>query len=157
MFSNVRNALQTNLEVWNEDPEGFERDVRIAAFPSRYFRWHSSGDIPDEKYLEMMVRVANALPGTKFLAFTKKFELVNAYLDTYHSFPKNLRVVFSAWGSFLPVNPYRLPVAYVRLKKENCDIPADAFACPNYCGECVMSGCSCWDLAEGQSVCFNEH
>ncbi len=156
-FANVRDTLQNNLEIWENDPAHFEREVMIAAFHSRYFRWHSSGDIPDEKYLEMMVRIADALPGTSFLAFTKKYEMVNAYLNTYGSFPKNLRVVFSAWGSFIPDNPHNLPVAYVRLKKQACYIPEDAFQCPKYCGDCVMTGCSCWDLEQGQSVCFNEH
>lgn len=109
-------------------------------------------------YLQMMVEVADALRGTRFLCFTKKFELVNQYLDVHKAFPKNLRMVFSAWGSFLPENPYNLPMAYVRLKKEGRDgIPADAIQCPKYCGDCVATGCSCWDLKPGGSVVFDEH
>ncbi len=152
-----KQLLQANLALWKSNPEQFEKEVRMAAFHSRYVRWHSSGDIPDVDYLCMMTRVAHALPNTSFLAFTKKFEMVNQFLEIHGEFPKNLRIIFSAWGSFVPENPHNLPVAYVRLKNTVCDIPEDALQCPKYCGDCVMTGCSCWDLQKGQSVCFNEH
>lgn len=157
-FSHNRSLLQKNIDIWREEPKLFQRDVISAAFHSRFFRWHSSGDIPDMKYLEMMVDTANKLPFTQFLCFTKKYEMVNEYLDIHNSFPKNLCVVFSAWGSFIPENPYQLPMAYVRFKDESVNhIPGNAIQCNNYCGDCVMSGCSCWDLKPGESVCFNEH
>ena len=156
-FPHNKSLLQTNLDIWNEDPVAFERDVIIAAFPSRFFRWHSAGDIPDLRYLGMMARVAQSIPETRFLCFTKKHELVNEYIAAYGELPGNLIIVFSAWGDFLPDNPYNLPVAYVRFRNQQTSIPASAFQCPNYCGECVATGCSCWDLKPGQSVCFNEH
>lgn len=149
-----KELLQNNLELWRTSPEQFEIEVRAA----RFLRWHSSGDIPDRAYLDMMARVAREHPHTSFLAFTKKCELVNRWLDENGALPANLRIVFSAWGAaFVPENPHNLPVAYVRLKKEPCDIPTDAFQCSGYCGKCVMSGCSCWDLQRGQAVCFNQH
>lgn len=157
-FPHNKDLLQANLDLWHSHPEQFAVEVRAAAFSSRYFRWHSSGDIPDIKYLEMMVDIAKKCPGTKFLCFTKKFEMINEYLDTHKVFPKNLRIVFSAWSSFIPDNPYDLPMAYVKFKKDDDSvIPANAFSCPNYCGECVMSGCSCWALKNGEAVYFNEH
>lgn len=157
-FSHNKSLLQKNPDIWNEDPVMFQKDILIAAFHARFFRWHSSGDIPDAKYLEMMVAVAEQLPDTKFLCFTKKYELVNNYLSIHNSFPENLRMVFSAWGSFLPENPFSLPMAYVRFKNgDQGSIPANALQCRKYCGDCVMSGCSCWNLKNGESVCFNEH
>lgn len=156
-FSHNKSLLEMNYEIWQQDPQGFERDVHIAAFTSRFFRWHSSGDIPDAAYLEMMVRVAQRSPHTSFLCFTKKYDLINAYLDQHQVFPPNLRIVMSAWGSLLPENPYNLPVAYIRFKDQQTFIPASAFSCNNYCAECVMGGCSCWDLLPGQAVVFNEH
>lgn len=157
-FPHNQSLLQRNIDIWHEDPLSFQRDVLIASFHSRFFRWHSSGDIPDMKYLEMMVDTANKLPSTKFLCFTKKFEMVNEYLSIHKAFPPNLRMVFSAWGSFIPENPYGLPMAYVRFKnKDQTALPANAFQCKNYCGDCVMSGCSCWDLKPGEAVVFNEH
>ena len=153
----ARTYLETNLELWRSDPDFFEREVTIAAFPSRFFRWHSSGDIPDMAYLEMMARVAVKLPDTRFLAFTKKYELIDSYIDAHGSLPENLVIVLSAWGGFKPDNPHNLPVAYIRFRHESADIPADARPCPSYCGECVATGMSCWDLKRGESVVFYEH
>lgn len=157
-FRRNKAYLRENLEAWKETPDKFKRAVIETAFCHRFFRWHSSGDIPDAGYLEMMVSVATRLPGTRFLCFTKKYELINEYLNVHNTFPENLRIVLSAWGSFIPENPHNLPMAYVKFKDEQeCCIPQDAFPCKNYCGDCVMSGCSCWDLKNGESVCFNEH
>ena len=157
-FSHNKSLLQKNIDIWNEDPAMFQRDIIISAFHSRFFRWHSSGDIPDMKYLEMMVDTAKRLPDTKFLCFTKKFEMVNEYLNIHKSFPENLRMVFSAWGSFIPENPHNLPMAYVQFKNGETDgIPTDAFQCKGYCGECTLNGSSCWTLNDGASVVFDEH
>ena len=108
-------------------------------------------------YLEMMTRVAENLPDTRFLAFTKKYELIDDYINSHGSLPRNLIIVLSAWGDFKPANPHDLPVAYIRFKKETTGIPADARPCPSYCGDCVATGMSCWDLKRGESVVFNEH
>lgn len=155
----VRNLLWKNLEVWEDNPAGFEEDVYVAAYQSRYFRWHSAGDIPDEAYLHMIVRIAGRLPKTNFLCFTKRFEMINEYLSSAqgHSFPPNLQIILSAWGDFVPDNPFNLPIAYVRFKKEQTQIPASAFQCKKFCGECVLTDQSCWNLKRGESVVFDEH
>lgn len=156
-FQRNKSLLRRNLDLWQQDPLRFEMDVLLAANPSRFFRWHSAGDIPCASYLSMMVNVAEKCPNTKFLCFTKKFEIVNDYLNIHRSFPENLCVVFSAWGEFLPPNPHKLPVAYVRFKHQQTDIPPSAFSCSGYCGECCATGHSCWELKSGESVVFNEH
>ena len=156
-FGNVKANLEDNLRTWHDDPQMFEKEVREAAVFAHWFRWHSSGDIVDDAYFRMMVRVAVATPSTKFLAFTKKFEIVNRYLDEGGVIPDNLTVVFSVWGSWKPENPHNLPMAYVQLKDGDCDIPADAFECSGYCGKCVMYELNCWKLKRGQSVVFRQH
>jgi len=163
-FQHNKDLLQQNLDIWQDDPDGFERDVTIAAYTSRFFRYHSAGDIPDAKYLDMMVRVANSCPHTSFLCFTKKFELVNDYIAAHKTpdgtdLPSNLNMVFSAWGDFMPENPYNLPVAYIRFKNAETHIPENARQCSGYCGACVQTGNSCWDLKRGCGDCvvFNQH
>lgn len=158
-FSFMRNRahLETNLELWHCDPWFFEQEVTIAAFRSRFFRWHSSGDIPDADYLAMMVRIARNLHSTRFLCFTKKYELVNAYIAAHGALPDNLTVVLSAWGSFQPENPYGLPVVHILFRHEAAPIPENARPCPSYCGDCVTTGISCWDLKHGEAVVFHEH
>lgn len=157
-FAKNKAHLQDNHMLWLTDANAYERSVVCAAYFSHYFRWHSSGDIPDAAYLDMMVRVANKLPDTCFLCFTKKHELVNTYISANGELPQNLTIVLSAWGSFLPSNPYDLPVAYVRFKNDcNAFIPENARECRSYCGECISTGISCWDLRSGESVVFDEH
>lgn len=156
-FRHNKELLRGNLDLWKANPERFEMGVLCSAYLYKFFRWHSSGDIPDTSYLEMMVRVAQRCPDTKFLCFTKKYELVDAYLDEHGVFPENLNVVFSAWGELIPANPHNLPVAYVKFKHQRSDIPPGAFPCSGYCGECCATEHSCWDLGHGQSVVFDEH
>ena len=133
-FSHNKSLLQRNLAIWKEEPNQYERDVTIAAFHSRFFRWHSSGDIPDLSYLRMMVRVARALPNTRFLCFTKRYEWVDQVMWEC-DFPKNLQIVLSAWGDWQPDNPRNLPVAYIRFKKgETNNIPETAHSCRKFCG-----------------------
>ena len=157
-FRHNKDLLQRNFDIWKESPEQFETDIKIAAFHSRFFRYFSSGDIPDEAFFSMMVRVAKELPHTQFLAFTKKGYIVNRYIDEHGDLPENLHMVFSAWGNWTQPNPHCFPVAYIRFKNEDSGyIPSSAQQCPKYCGDCVMTGCSCWDLKKGESVCFTEH
>lgn len=158
-FNHNKNLLKRNLLIWKEDPEFFRREIILAAFPSKFFRWFPSGDIPDMAFLRMMVRLTTDVPGTKFLAFTKKDYLVNEYLDHNPMWDQDhLVIILSAWGNqFQPENPYNLPVAYVRLKDEECIIPEDAHPCMNFCGDCVLTEDSCWSRRCGESTVFNEH
>ena len=159
-FSFPRNKalLENNLTLWQTNPSQFEREIILGVMAARFVRWHSSGDIPDENYLLMMIRVAERLPEVNFLCFTKKFYCVNRYISNGGKIPPNLTIVFSAWGdSFKPYNPFNLPVAYIRLKREECTIPSHARECGGFCGQCAASGNSCWNLKHGDAVVFNQH
>lgn len=152
---NVKAAHTANLEAYEADPDFFFHYISVMTRLSKYFRWHSSGDIVDERYLDGIVSVARENPSTNYLCFTKKFELVNAYLDKNGELPENLKIVFSAWGKdFIPENPHNLPIAYCELKGEdNSYLPCDCFPCGGKCYECV----ACWQLQKGQTVYFKEH
>jgi len=158
-FQHNKDLTQRNLDLWTTDPVRFERECVCAAYPSRFFRWHSSGDIPDANYLKMMVRVAEDCPNTSFLCFTKKYELVDDFIreQGVEAVPRNLKLVYSAWDNFVPRNPNNLPMAYIDLKGKDCPIPDDARVCTGYCGDCVLSRYSCWDLNPGESVVFKQH
>ena len=75
----VRNAYQRNLGILLKDDMGYWYQVNQAVKMSRYFRFHVSGDIPDMNYLDRMVKLAQELPGTTFLAFTKQYNFINKY------------------------------------------------------------------------------
>lgn len=159
-YNNVKKSHLDNLEHFNTNPANFFDEIiktlNNGDIIYRFFRWHSSGDIPNLTYLMGMVRVARECPQTKFLAFTKKFELVNMYLSIYDELPSNLKIVYSAWDKNFEVpNPYNLPVTYVMFKNEedNPQIPEFAIPCIGKCYECK----SCWSLQKGQSVVFKQH
>lgn len=159
-YKNVKLSLQNNFEAFKKDPQAYFDDV-ISQLNNddvtyKFFRWHSSGDIVNLEYLKGIVRVAEACPQTKFLCFTKKFSLVNMYLEFNPNIPDNLHIVFSAWDKDFNVpNPHNLPVTYVNFKDttRNPEIPEFAIPCIGKCYECK----ACWSLQKGQSVVFNQH
>lgn len=158
-YKNVAKSLMNNLEAFKESPQAYFDEIinqlSNEDITYKFFRWHSSGDIINYEYLKGVIRVAEACPQTKFLCFTKKFDLVNMVLE-FRKLPENLRVVFSAWDKDFKVpNPHNLPVTYVRFKDEskNANIPEYAIPCVGKCYECK----ACWSLEKGQSVVFNQH
>ena len=156
-YKAVMNRAMENLLAWKSDPVQFEKDIAYQTSLSKYVRWHSSGDIPDMEYLKMMCRVAMEVKETNYLCFTKKYELVNQFLADGNTIPDNLTIVLSAWGDWIPNNPYNLPMAWVKLKKEDTDIPENARECPSFCGNCAATSNSCWKLKCGESVYFKQH
>ena len=151
----AKNAYATNYEIYKNDPSFFFHYISIMTRFNRYFRWHAAGDIVDDEYFAGMVKVATENPETKYLAFTKKFDIVNRYLDAGNALPENLRIVFSGWDKAFKVdNPHNLPIAYIKLKQgDNDHIPEDSIPCGGKCYECI----ACWQLNKGQSVFFEEH
>lgn len=151
----VKNAYNRNFEILITDPAAYWRQVRAAAACSKYFRFHVSGDIVDDLYLYDMVLTAYKLPDTKFLAFTKRYGLVNEYISSGHAIPANLKIIFSAWPDMPMDNPYNLPVANVIFKYEK---PADHWKiCGGNCMECACRGVGCWELKSGENIAFYEH
>jgi hypothetical protein len=159
-FSGVQENMMFNYNLYCGNPGEYFRGVKEAinnGFVSySYFRWHAAGDIVDKAYFNGMVQVAMELPRTSFLAFTKKYEIVNEYVESGGVIPNNLHIVFSAWGYSLTLsNPYDFPVAYVRFKNEdeNRGIPESAIECSGSCTECLQ----CWNMSLGEAVVFDKH
>lgn len=169
----VRNAYQHNLEVLQNDPDTYWREVEASVMMSRFFRFHVSGDIVDEFYIDRMVRIARNNPHCEILCFTKKYELVNSAItrrlaandiygdgsfDSYaHVIPKNLHIIFSGWVGLEMDNPYSLPEAHVRYRDGSTTAREDAIECNGNCTECALTDGGCWNLKKGQQVVFNEH
>lgn len=141
LYNNVQKSLQENLEHYKENPKLFFDSVAAQTALSRFVRWHSSGDIVSPEYFEGMCRVARKNKETHYLCFTKKYEIVNSYLDSGKKIPKNLTIVLSAWSGWLPENPYHLPTTYVYGKDfRNELIPQDSIPCTGSCEKCQ----ACW-------------
>ena len=127
---NVKRAYENNLNILETDPETYWREVEASIMMSRFFRFHVSGDIPDFDYLGHMVEIAKRNPHCEILCFTKKYELVNEFMDLCGEFPLNLHMILSGW-----VN---LP-------------------CSGNCTLCATTDGGCWALKNGEQVVFDEH
>ena len=154
LYPTVRKAYARNLDILKNDMDDYFIQVKAAAMVSKYFRFHVSGDIYDMNYLDRMVKLAQDLPGTTFLAFTKQYNFVNYFLQ-YAAIPDNLKIIFSEWPGMPMKNPHNLPVAHVIFKGQE---PADDWKiCGGNCSECACRGVGCWELKKGEHIAFYEH
>lgn len=155
LYKTAKNAYQNNLDVLQTDPAAYWAQVKAAAITSRFFRYHVSGDIPGPEYLAQMVRLAAELPSTKFLAFTKQFEIVNAFITAGGIIPDNLTIIFSNWGAWKCDNPHGLPVCEVIFKGDT--VPDDWYICGGNCTDCACRGVGCWQLKRGDTIAIFKH
>ena len=108
----VREAYQHNYDLLKNKPDIYWREVEASIMMSRFFRFHVSGDIPDEDYLIHMLEIAQRNPHCEILCFTKKFEIVNKILLSY-PVPSNLHLILSGWAGLEMQNLFNLPEAHV--------------------------------------------
>lgn len=121
----------------------------------RLFRIHVSGDFYNVDYFRMWQRVAKAHPQTRFMAFTKQFDVVKDGV-CYHCLPKNFTLIASAWpGVALPAwVKEEMPIAYMQDGTED-RIPDGAHHCDGNCaGDCRGF---CWGMRPGMSVVMDKH
>lgn len=141
-----------NLQAWQDNKPQTYQDI-LAQLPEDktfLFRWHSSGDIPEKSYLALMVAVAVMRPNGQYLAFTKKYELINDWITSGQYIPDNLTIVYSVWDGLDCINPHNLPIACVSDTFTNCPALIDKTI---NCIDCRK----CWKLKPGHSVVFKKH
>lgn len=157
--TNVRNAWAWNTVYALRFPADFWAEVAAVSGLQKWFRYHVGGDIPNREYFEHMVETARRNPGTTYLCFTKRFEIVNRYVSEHGgsretAIPSNLRILFSAWKNAPAVNPYRFPET-VGYGEEG---PAeDWLLCGGNCSECCCRGTGCWKAETGETIAFKIH
>lgn len=155
IYTNTRNAYARNLDILEADAGAYWLQVKAAAMTTRFFRFHVSGDIPNAEYLYNMVALAWELPNTKFLAFTKQYNIVNDFLDNGGRWPDNLKIIFSNWGAWKCENAYNLPTCEIILKGSE---PAPNWKiCGGNCTACACAGIGCWELKNGETIAIYEH
>lgn len=153
LYKNVVGRLEENLQQWVDDPTEFFNQLTLQLSKlskGDRVRWHASGEIVNSKYFNMMLEVALHMPDLKFLCYTKRYSIINNYLNTGATIPDNLTIVFSAWDGLPMDNSYSLPIAVV--------IPKDSiyslgYKCTGSCATCS----TCWELKTGQLVLFKKH
>lgn len=157
MRPSVRQAYHHNYDLLNKDSNTYWREVEASIMMSRFFRFHVSGDIPDDTYFEHMVDIARTNPHCEILCFTKKYDIVNNHINIIGKLPKNLHVIFSGWHDIEMVNPYNLPEAHVRYRDGSTTAREGAKLCGGNCTECAITDGGCWSLKHTEQVIFNEH
>ena len=120
------------------------------------FRWNVGGEIDGLNHLRMIVRIAELVPGTRFLLFTKRHYLVNSYCDSMcrrSAIPSNLKLIFSAWAGMALDNPYSFPVSapYAGTR------PSGWKKCVGNCETCAEKGLGCWSAKSGDVIGFAYH
>lgn len=154
----VRNAYAKNYQILREQPDVYWREVESAIMRSLFFRFHVSGDIVDDSYFEHMVDIAKRNPHCEIMCFTKKYAIVNHYIENNgDSIPSNLHIIFSAWIGLQMTNPFLFPEAHVRYKDGTTAANTDAKICNGNCESCAVTEGGCWSLTKGDQVLFEEH
>ena len=130
------------------------------------FRWFTCGDIANSRFFLCMVQIAKDNPGIKFWAYTKKYSVVNSYLNNGGILPENLRIIFSHWlnddGTYFPMNnPHNLPTSeFVPMGKEYL-LESVSHICPcsdpSFTGTCSTCDYPCHSLKNGESMALCEH
>ena len=155
IYKTAAAAYNRNLNILESDPAAYWLQVRAAASMARYFRFHVSGDIPNRDYLNNMITLAQDLKNTKFLVFTKQYQLVNDYLNAGGVIPENLKVIFSNWGAWKCSNPHGLPVCEVIFKGDKVE---DQWKiCGGNCTECACRGIGCWEVQKNETIAIYKH
>lgn len=161
LYPEVRNAWMQNWNIWKADNLDYMGQIAtfIAERSVERFRWHVSGDIPDRAYYKGMCMIASCNPDTKFLAFTKNFNIISA------GRPDNLQIIASMWpGLESTINLRKVegsaPICWVLPKEEPESYKkarqlygSNALSCNGKCDECFL----CWYLEPFTSVAIKEH
>lgn len=137
----------------------------------KFFRWFTVGDIINLDFIEMMVEIGKACPNVKFWGYTKKYMLVNHYIEKHmggnaEEFLRFTGLIFSHWrnkdGSFFRmINPYRMPTSeFIPFGMESeADKANHICPCsnPDVYENCCNCSTPCYELKLGQSMALLEH
>lgn len=144
---NTAMALHRSEEYWQQ--------VGDAMKGFRFFRFHVSGDIINSRYFAELVKRCEENPHCEVLVFTKRFEIVNAWMDQNGALPQNLHLLFSGWSNLKPENPHGLPETTVI---ERGAEPEETWKlCGGNCFTCGCRGLGCWQAQSGDVIAFHIH
>lgn len=158
-LANFRKSVLTsyarNTALLMVRPDIYWMDVNRAMLTTRFFRFHVSGDIPNREYFNEMIKACVNNPHCQVLAFTKRFDVVNAWIDEHGKLPENLKILFSGWEDMKPINPHSLPETNVYERNQE---PKESWLlCGGNCSECGCRGVGCWQAKNGDVIAFKKH
>ena len=149
----IKAAWDRNLNLYYSNPtvlfDYFRAYIKMVR--PDYWRWFVGGDFPDVDFIERADQLAFDAPFTKFMAFTKRYDLIYDF-EPWHNFT----IVASAWPDYpLPEHVLQhFPIAWLNSPKHpDPRIPEYAVPCHGKCYECFR----CWNLKPGQHVIHHAH
>jgi|WetSurMetagenome_2_1015567.scaffolds.fasta_scaffold305584_3 hypothetical protein len=147
-YPDTKRSWDYNLRLWKYNPLQFERKIIKFLSKKHYanFRWHTSGEIQGQRYLDMMVRVANLFKQTNFLCFTKWYDL------DFSKVPENLNIIFSVWpGMELPTERH----SHIKWTWMEHDprTPEGIQKCSGHCDGCLY----CFDSSKKSDLVMHIH
>lgn len=153
--ASVLKSYARNTALLMLKPEFYWMDVKRAMMATRFFRFHVSGDIRNAEDFQNIIDACKENGHCQTLVFTKRYDIVNAWIDTNGDLPENLHLLFSGWTNLNPVNPHNLPETNVYEKGET---PNDEWLlCGGNCFECGCRGVGCWQAKKGDVIAFEKH
>ena len=158
IYKEVIKTRAINSAIYHEDPERYfnEIDDYLNYRYPRAFRFHIGGDIQNKWYLDKMCEIARKHNDTKFLAFTKMFDVCNEYLDEGNVIPENMHILFSGWLGLKMDNRHGFPEAHPIFESET-SAPEGTLLCTGNCTECLKEDRLCWSIGKGQAIGFLAH
>jgi len=147
-------SLAENTALMMYKPEEVEKQVnsfldgQLVIY--KYFRWNVAGDVFNKSYLDVIGRVAQNNPMTRFLVFTKNFNLFNLYFDGVQK-PGNLSIIFSRWDNAIIDNPHNFPLAITKINDDTI-IPDGTKKCAGSCETCL----NCWNESDNGTARYFE-
>lgn len=168
-FANNQRLYSENLNFfYNSTNEEFIQAVQVAInfFEFSLFRYFTCGDIVNTRFFDCMVEIARRNPEIKFWAYTKKYNIVNRWIDENGDLPGNLTIIFSHWlnedGTYYPMeNPHNLPTSeFIPYGMEDV-IDESYHVCP--CSDptvkatCATCERPCYNLEKGEHMALKEH
>lgn len=151
----VLKAYAKNTALAILRPAQYWTEVRDAIAGARFFRFHVSVDILNADYFAEMVRCAVDYPHCDVLAFTKQFDVVNAWIQDNGPLPQNLHVLFSGWKNMSPENPHNLPETTVY--DTDADLRPEWIPCSGNCHACAIGCNGCFAAKSGDIIAFKKH
>lgn len=154
-YKNVVNARARNTVILRYEPmEFFVQALRTAKNQKKgLFRWNVGGEIDSMAHFQMIVKIAELVPGTKFLLFTKRHFLVNSYVEKFGNIPSNLKLIFSVWPGMEIDNPSNFPTSCPYPDEE----PKNWIKCIGNCETCAKLKIGCWNAEKGETIGFHYH
>ena len=175
LFANNQALYSENLNFFNNNPyHVFIDALQLVIDKTGYklFRYFTCGDIPNSRFLDCMVTLAERNPDVKFWTYTKKYHIVNSYISENGGFPscaaipENLKIIFSHWlnedGTYFPMdNPYNLPtsefIPYGREELKEKVTHICPCSDPSVNATCATCDHPCYTLKNGESMALLEH